>query len=59
VNDSLDHADQLASYLKNLDVKINLIPYNPQSRDRYQPPEISVIEAFAAKLRAHGYYTLW
>lgn len=57
-NDSLEHADQLAHYLKGLDVKVNLIPYNPQSKDRYQPPEEDKIEAFLARLRSHGYTTL-
>ncbi len=57
-NDSLAHADQLAHYLRGLDVKINLIPYNPQSNDRYQPPEQPILEAFTAHLRNQGYYTL-
>jgi 23S rRNA (adenine2503-C2)-methyltransferase len=57
-NDTLEHANQLADYLQGLDVKINLIPYNPQSHDRYQPPEQLVIEAFTANLRQRGYYTL-
>jgi 23S rRNA (adenine2503-C2)-methyltransferase len=57
-NDTLEHADQLASYLKGLHVKINLIPYNPQSNDRFQPPEDGVIEAFAKRLRELGFYTL-
>lgn len=57
-NDTLDHADELAAYLRGLNVKVNLIPYNPQSRDRYQPPEDSVINAFTERLRYHGYYTL-
>lgn len=58
LNDSLEHADELASYLRGLNVKINLIPYNPQSNDRYQPSEQAVLEAFTARLRGHGYYTL-
>lgn len=58
VNDALDHADRLSEYLKGLNVKINLIPYNPQSKDRYQPPEFSVLESFTSRLRDHGYYTL-
>ena len=58
INDSLEHADQLADYLKGLNVKVNLIPYNPQSRDRFQPPEIESLEAFSQRLRHHGYYTL-
>jgi 23S rRNA (adenine2503-C2)-methyltransferase len=57
-NDKLEHADQLAHYLQGLQVKINLIPYNPQSHDRYQPPEQHVLEAFTARLQEKGYYTL-
>lgn len=57
-NESLEHADLLADYLKGLDVKINLIPYNSQSNDRYIPPDQQEIDAFAARLREKGYYTL-
>lgn len=57
-NDSLEHADQLAEYLRGLHVKINLIPYNPQSCDRFTPPEKGVLEAFTKRLQSHGYYTL-
>lgn len=57
-NDSLENADELAEYLKGLNVKINLIPYNPQSRDRYQPSAPEVIQLFASRLRRHGYYIL-
>lgn len=58
VNDRLEDADRLALYLRGLDVKINLIPYNSQSKDRYQPPDLFDLEAFATRLRSHGYYTL-
>lgn len=58
INDGLEQADELATYLQNLDVKVNLIPYNPQSKDRYQPPEQEVLEKFTQRLRQHGYYTL-
>ncbi|MFA6914770.1 MAG: 23S rRNA (adenine(2503)-C(2))-methyltransferase RlmN [Parachlamydiales bacterium] len=58
VNDTLEHADQLQSYLKNLPVKINLIPYNPQSRDRYSPPPLEIMEAFAHRLRSNGHQVL-
>lgn len=57
-NDTLEHADKLAAYLRGLNVKVNLIPYNPQSRDRFQPPEREVIDQFTTRLREHGYYTL-
>lgn len=57
-NDSLEQANQLASFLKGLDVKINLIPYNPQTRDRFQPSDDEVIDHFALQLRNHGYQVL-
>lgn len=58
VNDTLEHADSLASYLKGLAVKINVIPYNAQKRDQFAAPETASLEAFVARLRQHGYYTL-
>lgn len=58
LNDTIEHADNLAAYLKGLNVKINLIPYNPQSRDRFQPPDKEIIDLFAERLRSLGYYTL-
>lgn len=59
MNVSLEHADLLAEYLKGLKVRINLIPYNPQSNDRFQPPPTDIIEAFAKRLRDLGYQTLF
>ncbi len=58
VNDSLESADQLADYLSGLKVKVNLIPYNPQTRDRFAPPEEEQREAFLRRMREHGYQTL-
>lgn len=58
INDSLQHADELSDYLQGLNVKVNLIPYNPQSRDRFQPSEKETIEQFAWRLRERGLYTL-
>ena len=58
VNDSLEQADQLAEYLRGLRVKINLIPYNAQSKDRFAPPNLETMEAFADRLRSHGYRVL-
>ena len=57
-NDSVAHAAELAAYLRGLDVKINLIPYNPQSKDRYQPPANETVDAFLNFLRGEGYQTL-
>lgn len=58
VNDDLDDADALSQFLEGLDVKVNLIPYNPQSRDRYQPPPMATIEAFKQRLHQKGYQVL-
>ncbi len=58
VNDSVEHADLLASYLKGLRVKVNLIPYNPQTVDRFARPDESIIETFRQRMRDHGYQTL-
>lgn len=58
INDSLECADQLAEYLKGLKVKVNLIPYNPQSRDHFSPPDQDVIEDFLSRMRGHGYLTM-
>lgn len=57
-NDSLEHADRLAHYLSGLSVKINIIPYNPQTHDRFAPPELETIDAFIERLQSHGYCTL-
>lgn len=57
VNDSLECADELAVYLQGLKVKVNLIPYNPQSKDRFSTPSPEVIEAFWARMRHHGFLT--
>lgn len=59
INDALTDADELAAYLNGLRVKVNLIPYNSQSRSRFSPPEPEQLEAFALQMRGHGYYTLW
>jgi 23S rRNA (adenine2503-C2)-methyltransferase len=58
INDSLEDADILASYLSGLRVKVNLIPYNPQMRDRFAPPEIAQREAYLQRMRQLGYQTL-
>lgn len=54
INDTLSHADELIAYLEGLDVKVNLIPYNAQSIDRFQVPESEAVDIFAAHLRNSG-----
>lgn len=57
-NDALENAHRLADYLQGLNVKINIIPYNPQSHDRYQAPDPERVENFTTLLRERGYRTL-
>jgi 23S rRNA (adenine2503-C2)-methyltransferase len=57
INDSLEAADQLAEYLRGIRVKVNLIPYNPQTRDRFAPPNMQQRETFLKRMRDHGYQT--
>jgi 23S rRNA (adenine2503-C2)-methyltransferase len=58
VNDSLSCAEELGDYLKDLSVKINLIPYNPQGKDRFAPTSQGQIQVFSDYLRQRGYQVL-
>jgi 23S rRNA (adenine2503-C2)-methyltransferase len=46
VNDSREHARQLAAYLKPLPVRLNLIGYNPQGRTPFAAPDAVDLERF-------------
>lgn len=54
VNDGVCHAEELVRYLEGLRVKINLIPYNPQRRDRFAPPSSVQMDLFVDRLRELG-----
>ncbi|MDH4047285.1 MAG: 23S rRNA (adenine(2503)-C(2))-methyltransferase RlmN [Gammaproteobacteria bacterium] len=54
VNDSLDHARQLADLLRDKPAKINLIPFNPFSGNEFRRSHAKVIGAFQAFLREQG-----
>ena len=57
VNDSPDHARQLADLLRRHDlrrVKMNLIPHNPAEQLAYHPPEAAKVEAFKRTLEELG-----
>lgn len=51
VNDSLDHAQQLAQLLKGINCHINLIAANTTGKRTWQAPTSAVIAAFEAELR--------
>lgn len=54
-NDDLIFADELSSYLRGLDVKINLIPYNSQESARFCAPCDEKINAFKDALKKSGF----
>ncbi len=58
INDSLEAADQLTTYLEGLRARVNLIPYNPQSRGVFMPSDEETIRAFAKRVRERGFQTL-
>ena len=58
INDSIACAESLADYLRGLKVKVNLIPYNAQTRDRFSPPDVEQKELFLQTMRSLGYQTL-
>ncbi len=57
-NDSIEAADEVASYLEGLRVTVNLIPYNAQRRGRFVAPSLEKINAFRQHLQKRGYNTL-
>jgi 23S rRNA (adenine2503-C2)-methyltransferase len=58
VTDTIEAADELADYLKELPVKVNLIPYNPQKPTQFERSDMEKIESFKKRLQYHGLLTL-
>jgi 23S rRNA (adenine2503-C2)-methyltransferase len=58
INDSVEAAREVADYLQGLRVKINLIPYNAQSKSRLNPPTEKAMQEFRRILQEKGYQTL-
>ena len=54
VNDSLEHADQLARLIDHKKGKINLIAYNATEGMPYEAPDRAQVEAFEKRLWDHG-----
>lgn len=57
-NDSLEHAKLLADYLVGLHVKINLIPYNSQSKNAFDSADPVDIQVFKNFLVQKGHLVL-
>ncbi|MFP3029257.1 MAG: bifunctional tRNA (adenosine(37)-C2)-methyltransferase TrmG/ribosomal RNA large subunit methyltransferase RlmN [Arsenophonus sp.] len=58
VNDSIEHAHQLAECLKHTPSKINLIPWNQFLGSTYSRSSNSRIDRFAKVLMKYGYTTI-
>jgi 23S rRNA (adenine2503-C2)-methyltransferase len=54
VNDSEEHARDLAALVRNIPSKVNLIPFNPFPDARYRRSGPAIIARFQAVLMAHG-----
>lgn len=54
VNDTLDHAQQLANLMRGIPGKINLIPFNPFPYTQYKCSKVTVISQFQEYLMSKG-----
>ena len=54
VNDSLQHADELAELLAGHPAKVNLIPFNPFQGNEFQRSRTAAIRDFQNRLRERG-----
>jgi 23S rRNA (adenine2503-C2)-methyltransferase len=58
VNDSQQHARELAAVLADVPSKVNLIPFNPFPDSGYERSPVQVIDAFREVLLARGIMTI-
>ena len=54
LNDTINSAKQLATYLKDIKCNINLIPYNPTAQNDYQRPSNNSIMKFKSLMEHSG-----
>jgi len=50
LNDSREHARELAGFLRPLNTKVNIIPYNPRSGSSFIPPSDDDVQLFCSWL---------
>lgn len=53
INDSPTTADSLADFVKDLDVRINIIPYNASPGSEFSRPRVDDVQAFVERLRSY------
>ena len=58
VNDSIEHARELAALLADVRCKINLIPFNPFPASGFERPEPESVRKFQTYLMNQGYATM-
>jgi len=58
VNDSEEDALRLATLLRGIPCKVNLIPFNPFPGSAFSRPEDGTVSAFQKVLRAHNFTAL-
>lgn len=58
VNDSLEHARELAKLIKDIPCKLNLIPFNPYPHAIYECSDSVVIDRFRDHLSSKGIITV-
>lgn len=56
VNDRIEHAVELADYLRPVRCCVNVIPYNPRRESPWPAPDEASIDAFMIALRDAGQY---
>ncbi len=56
VNDSPEHAKELAQFLKPLKTRVNLISYNPGSDSAFEAPDAQGLENFRCRLVASNLF---
>ena len=56
INDSMEHAKELAQFLKPLKTRVNLISYNPGSDSVFEAPDARGLEKFRSWLVANNLF---
>jgi len=56
LNDEMEHADELAEWVRPLRCMVNVIPYNPRRDSPWDAPHEEDVERFVHRLGSHGVF---
>lgn len=56
LNDAMEHADELAEWVKPLRCMLNVIPYNPRRDSPWPAPEEASVDRFVQRLSERGVF---